>query len=125
MTDFPGRAVAFVRDEDLKTEALVLAENGDGSGRRLEIQRALSVDEEDRRLGLDTYCLVNERGMTYYGGIVDWRLQDDRREVTLAGEAAEALDADGGYIIRLVEPSFTREVEARLGAILGRRVDEA
>ncbi len=35
MTGFEASAVAFVRDDDFEAEALVLAENADGSGQRL------------------------------------------------------------------------------------------
>lgn len=39
------------------------------SGPRIELQRALIVTDDDRRLGTDRYCLVNEGGVTHYGGL--------------------------------------------------------
>lgn len=69
MTEFDAGAVAFSRDEEVGAEYLILAEHEDGSGPRIELQRALIVTDDDRRLGTDRYCLVNEGGVTHYGGL--------------------------------------------------------
>lgn len=109
MTEFVARAAAFSRDEELGTEYLVLAEHEDGSGQRIELQRALTITDDDRRLGMDTYCLVNEAGATYYGGVDGWVLEDGKLELRLDQEAAQVLDVEGGYRIRLAD---TRKMAA-------------
>jgi hypothetical protein len=61
MRRFRANAVAAVELPELETFAVVLAEEPDG-GERLELQKAFSFDEQDRRLGMDTYCLSTETG---------------------------------------------------------------
>ncbi|WP_394840380.1 Imm10 family immunity protein [Pendulispora rubella] len=47
----------------------MLAECTVGSGARLEIQRALTFDDQDKALDMDTYSLCTEDGKTHYGGV--------------------------------------------------------
>lgn len=101
MREFVARAAAAWRDEDIGFEAFVAAENEDGSGNRVELQRALEPDEEDRRLGIETYCLVTEDGAVHYGGVRAWSLHDNRLEIALTREAADVLGVDEGLGIRL------------------------
>lgn len=118
--EFDASAVAFRRDEELNTEYLVLAENEDGSGQRVEIQRALTISDDDRRLGMDTYCIVNERGVTHYGGVEGWSLDGGYLAIRLDQETARILDVDGGYGIRLTSPQvMAAVVRDGLRAILG------
>jgi len=120
MAEFDARAVAFRRDEELDTEYLVLAENQDGSGERLEFQRALIITDDDRHLGMDTYCLVNEGGVTHYGGVEGWSLNGSVLEITLDENAAQELGVEGGYRIHLADPQeMADEVRVGLSAILG------
>lgn len=102
--EFDARAVAFVRDEDLEADVLVIAEQEDGSGHRVELQRALVVTDEDRRLGMDTHCLVAETGATHYGGVESSSLEGDVLELRLSADAARDLGVEGGYRIRLADP---------------------
>jgi hypothetical protein len=85
-----------------QVEVLVLAENvaGDG-GRRLEISRSRKHDEQDRRLGMDTHCLVDERQATAYGAIADWTIQGRTLRILLSPEAAETFGIEGGYELAL------------------------
>jgi len=92
-TSFVASAVAFERADDLNAQCLVLAEHPDGSGRRLEVQRSLRVDEQDRSLGMDTYCLVTEEQDTHYGGVLDWRIEGSTLHVDLTEEADRVMGA--------------------------------
>jgi hypothetical protein len=92
-TSFVASAVAFERADDLNAQYLVLAEHADGSGRRLEVQRSLRVDEQDRSLGMDTYCLVTEEQATHYGGVLDWRIEGSTLHVDLTEEADRVIGA--------------------------------
>jgi hypothetical protein len=103
--EFDARAAAFLRDEDLEAEVLVIAQQEDGAGHRVELQRAFIVTDEDRQLGMDSYCLVAETGATHYGGVESWSVDDNVLELRLSPEAAQDLGVDGGYRIRLIGPS--------------------
>lgn len=101
MQKFIARAVSAMEMTDVDTFAVVLAENMDGSGVRLEIQRALTFDEQDKKLGQDTYCLSTERGATHYGGIASWHISGNVLEVVLDKKAAKALGIADGFVVEL------------------------
>jgi hypothetical protein len=118
MRRFRAKVVAAAELPDLNTFAVVLAEDGDGSGLRLEIQKALSFDEQDRRLGLDTYCLCTEAGATYYGGVTSWTLTEGSLELRLDEKAAEVLGVEGGFVVNFAPerlPAIKEGVERILG----------
>lgn len=121
MTELEVRAAAFDSYEDLEADVLVLAEGEEGEGRRLELQRALAPTEEDRRLGTDRFCVIDETGATHYGGVTAWSFDGRVLRLELTPEAAEVLGADGGYLITLTGPAAeAREAVGRgLTAILG------
>ncbi|MBO0730415.1 MAG: hypothetical protein J2P57_14235 [Acidimicrobiaceae bacterium] len=60
MKTFEVRSTAYLEDDDLNFESLVLAEREDGSGARLEISRSLSYNDQDKALGQDTYSLSDD-----------------------------------------------------------------
>ena len=82
-------------DDSLDVQSLVLAEHPDGSGRWLEIQRPLHVDEQDLAFGLDTYCLVTEEQATHHGGVLDWRIKESTLHLDLARQRAERSERGG------------------------------
>ena len=82
---------------------LILAQHEDGSGHRIELQRASVVTDEDRRLGMDTYCLVGETGATHYGRIESTTFEGAMLEIRLSPEAAQNLGVAGGFRIRLAD----------------------
>lgn len=106
MRRFKAKAVAALELPDLDMFAVVLAEEPDGSGSRLEIQKALSFDEQDRRLGLDTYCLCTEEGATHYGGVTSWILTGDSLEVRLDAKAAKTLGVEDGFVVNFAAESL-------------------
>ena len=113
---FDASAVSFERDDNLRAQWLVLAEHPDGSGRRLEVQRPLQVDEQDRALGLDTYCLVTEEQATHYGGVLDWQIEESALQLALTEEASRAIGASG---FRITLPKSERAtVQAALALLL-------
>jgi len=99
MRRFKASAVTAVELVDMNTFAVILAEKLDGSGMRLEIQKALSFDEQDQRLGQDTYCVSTDEGATCYGGVASWALKPDSLEVWLDARAAEALGVQHGFVV--------------------------
>ena len=106
MKFFRANAVSSVELPESATFTVVLAEELDG-GERLELQRALSFDEQDRRLGMDTYCLCTEAGCVY-GGVASWTVSADALELRLEEQAAKMLGVDGGF--RVSFPPERRQV---------------
>ena len=103
MTEFTAHAVGVVEPREFEADVLVIAERSDGSGRGLEVQGSTTAQttEQDRRLGFDTYCLVNENQATVYGGVERWSCDHARVCISLNPEASEALGAADGYTIRV------------------------
>jgi hypothetical protein len=102
LKEFTAHFVAAMTLEDLDTFVCVLAEREDGQGPRLELQRGLSADDEqDRGLGMDTYCLCTETQACHYGGVLSYELKEKTLLIHLDAEASQALDVDEGFAIRL------------------------
>lgn len=99
---FRATAVSALELTDVGVFAVVLAENADGSGARLEIQRAAAFDEQDEELGQDTYCVSTQHGVTHYGGVSAWRLTSRALELALDPAAAKALGGEPGFLVELV-----------------------
>ena len=118
MKMFKADAVAAQEMEDLNSFTLIVAENEDGSGSRLEIQKALAFDEQDRELGQDTYCVVTDTGATHYGGIESWVLEGGVLEIKLPTEVAGLLGLDGGLRIE-IDPAHHRLVQASMTRLVG------
>lgn len=112
MHTFRATAVSALELTDVGVFAVVLAENADGSGARLEIQRAAAFDEHDEELGHNTYCVSTHHGVTHYGGVSAWRLTSQALELALDPAAAKALGGEPGFVIELV--GVDEETNARL-----------
>jgi len=118
MVNFKAVGVSSNLDPALNTLSVVLAERVDRVGRRLELQTALAFDEQDRRLGQDTYCLSVENGATCYGGVSLWRLTAGSLEVQLDARAEGALGVEGGFLIH-VAPESVAVLREALPRVLG------
>lgn len=105
---FKALGVSALELPDLNAFVVVLAEEPDGRGRRLELQRALEFDEQDRELGLDTYCLCTEQGATCYGGVASWGFFGNELRIVLEPDAATALHVNGGFEIEIHADDETR-----------------
>jgi hypothetical protein len=114
---FNAGAVEFWVDEKLNFKALAMAEE-EHSGERLDIQRALVDDEQDRELGQDTYCLVDEHANVTYGGITRWQLEDGELRLDLNAESSEVLDAGVGYSIMVPDPDHQTVIREALPKLL-------
>jgi len=75
--------------EDLNAEVVVLSD--ETTGDRFELQRSIEFDDQDRAVGMDTYCVCMPWGATHYGGIGSWREHDGVLEISFTEEAAKAL----------------------------------
>ena len=108
---FEAAAVAVQREEAFNVEYVVVAQNADGSGHTLEIQRALEFDEQDAGLGMDTYCLVHDVSATHYGGVTAWHVRDRKLTLELDNTAAEQLGA-ARFVITVPEDAQDTIVHA-------------
>lgn len=107
--------VGYVRDEESNFEAVVFLD--DATGRSLEIQRSLVSDDQDRRLGMDTYA-ITANGVTHYGGVLSWGAEGGRLRLELSPEASEVLGIDS-HVALDMDPRDLATVSAPLTDILG------
>jgi immunity protein 10 of polymorphic toxin system len=81
--------IGYIEDPESNFEAIAFLD--EGSGESFEIQRSLIVSDQDRRLGMDTYCLVRSSGPTFYGGIEEWSVSASVVSFLVTGVASEVL----------------------------------
>ncbi|MEV4539324.1 Imm10 family immunity protein [Asanoa sp. NPDC049518] len=111
--------VAGVDDEYCLVAAV--AEWEDGTGRALMFQAGEEPpDEQDVKLGMDTYCVVTEDQGTAYGCVREVSIEGDRLRVVVSDEALADLGLDQGVIeVQLAVPPESVEVlREYLGHIL-------
>lgn len=99
---FRARAVAASVPADLDEFVVALKEHANGSGHSVAFSRALEFDEEDRRLGLDTYCVSDSTGASAYGGVQSWELKRGALHMILT-EACSREMGVAGYIVEYPE----------------------
>lgn len=97
-TSFAAQSVGILEPNDCDGTLVLVLEEGEAPGHRLEIQRALEFDQQDINLGMDTYCLVTESGATHYGGIQDWVVNVNQVDIELDLVACQQLGTSGFLI---------------------------
>lgn len=108
--------VGYVLDVEDNYEALVVRdEQGDDW---IEFQRALRYDDQDRELGMDTYCLVRGGSAAYYGGLISWRLRYGILQLQLDADASATLEMQTAEQID-VGPIGAALIEQHLPRIVG------
>lgn len=85
-----------------------LAEAEDGSGFGLMFQLASVFDEQDRKLGMDTYCICTSDGATHYGGVVRIRQTPQGIQIDITDSAARRLSAPSRFHVRMAVPPTAR-----------------
>jgi hypothetical protein len=77
-------------------------------------------DEQEVRLGMDTYCLVTENHATAYGCVRELTIDGDRMHVVISQEALADLGLDDASIqVHLaVQPESVEVLREYLGRIL-------
>ena len=117
--EFVAHIVGVEDDEDCSVAGI--AECDDGSGRSLVFQAgAEPPDDQDVRLGMDTYCLVTEHHGTAYGCVRELTVDGDRMRVVLDSDALGDLGlSDAEIEIRLaVQPASIDALPNSLARIL-------
>jgi hypothetical protein len=98
-----------------------IAERDDSHGHALIFQAGHEPsDEQDVRLGMDTYCVVTENHGTAYGCVRELTLDGDRMDIVIGDEALAALGLDDPSIhVQLaVEAQSIEVLQDYLGRIL-------
>jgi len=104
------RAATAIQLDELNTFAVIMAEETDGSGNRIELQRALEFDERDYALGQDTYCTYLDDGACEYGGIRKCVLNHNELLLEFSAETALTLGLDEQVVVQLeVDPKSLDE----------------
>lgn len=101
--------VAFEEVGDPPVSVASAAEGADGSGFRLEFQLASVFDEQDRRTGMDTYCVCTSEGAAHYGGVVAVAFEEAAIKFDLDADAAASLDVPEKFRLRLEVPDDARQ----------------
>ena len=108
-------AVHWVDEPESNFVALLVVD--EESGDTIEVQRAYEFDEQDRELGMDTYCLVRG-GANYYGGLIAYELSDLSLSLSLTEGAAEVLELPESFEIPL-DPASIALLRLRLPGLVG------
>ena len=111
MLELLAGATAFHFGPGGEAEGLVMAEQSDGGGARLEIHRSSQPSDQDRRLGQNDHCLVVESGACHYGGVLRWRLAGGNLRLVLTKEAATELGLEERDVVVRFSPGPPSEVE--------------
>ena len=107
------RAATATQLDELNTFAVIMAEETDGSGRRIELQRAIEFDAQDHSLGMDTYCTYLDDGACEYGGIRKCVLNRHELLLAFSAETAATLGLDEQRVVQLeVDAKSLDEVRA-------------
>ena len=121
MLNLASATAAAIELSELNSFAVILEERADGTGRRIEIQKALSFDDQDRRLNQDTYCVSTETGASFYGGVASWNLEDRVLRIELSEMASKTLGIATQVTITLDEPHELSSIAQALEAVLAER----
>jgi hypothetical protein len=117
--EFVARTVGVDDDEDCLVAGI--AEHDDGTGRSLIFQAGVEPpDDQDIRLGMDTYCVVTENHGTAYGCVRELTIDADRMHVVVSTESLNTLGLDDADIrIQLaVQPETIDALRVHLRRIL-------
>ena len=109
-TRFTAQAVSVDVLADIGVFAVILSENDDGSGRRLEVQQPFEPGP---------YCVCVESGATHYGGVASWSVEGATVKLQLDAEATRVLVTPGFEIS--VPPQSTERIRQGLERVLGKR----
>jgi|GEM_PF-1501996 hypothetical protein len=78
---------------------IALADDPKAPQQGIELQQNSASDPEDRNLGMESYCVVDARGETYYGGIEWCEFDEYSLRLQFSREAAETFVCAGYDIV--------------------------
>lgn len=98
----------------------MVAEQADGSGFGIQFSMAETFDDQDRTLGMDTYCIRTSEGACRYGGVVSAGSGPDYVDIDLDSATAAALHVPERFRLRLlVEPAVIEDFTDEMAKLLG------
>lgn len=71
-----GAAAVEMADVETFCVAMAADEDGEQFGLSFQVPIDGEYDEQDRRLGMNTYSISDHMGRTVYGGILAWSIDD-------------------------------------------------
>ncbi|NUT98134.1 MAG: hypothetical protein HOY78_39595 [Saccharothrix sp.] len=102
--EITARSFGYVEDDEDEVLEAGFSEHEDGSGLVLLLQAtAHEPDEQEIRLGMDTYCLVSA-GRTHYGGLRRVERDGDLVRFSFDADAVEVLELPAELAVRLDGP---------------------
>lgn len=112
--DLTIAAAAAVELEDVETFCVAMATDqyGEQFGLSFEVPISGEYDEQDRRLGMDTYSISDQLGRTIYGGILAIEADAGTSVLTLhlSEEATNTLHIPGTLRFHLPSLKFNEVV---------------
>lgn len=118
METFTVRVVAAEQLDDINTFVVVLAEDKSG-GDRLEIQRSLSFDSQDKEQGMDTYCICLPSGACHYGGVLSCEIDQGILQIDLDADASDDLGTDRFQLKLKLQPEEIEQLREGLNRVFG------
>jgi hypothetical protein len=114
-----GAAAVALADVDTFCVAMATDEHGEQFGLSFQVPIDGEYDDQDRRLGMDTYSISDHLGRTAYGGIVAWSAQDVASALTVEFSPAVASTLEIPLILRFhLPPDKFHEITAGFRRIL-------
>ncbi|WP_213009453.1 Imm10 family immunity protein [Paractinoplanes toevensis] len=108
-------SAAAVELPDVETYCVAMAtdEYGEQFGLTFQVPLSGEYDEQDRRLGMDTYSISNHLGRSIYGGIIAIAADPGASVLTMtfSTEATEELDIPATLRFHLANGKFDQVVE--------------
>ena len=97
------RRTAVEDDPDGDVRIVAMADTEAGNNRYLMVQCPLTEpDAQDAELGMDSYCLLDEKGAVHYGGVRRAVLRGDTLQLTFDEEATAELELPGDTVTLLL-----------------------
>lgn len=116
---FIAVAVAYRQDPAMEAEYLVLAEDRDGRGHTVEVQRSLSHESDgDRTVGADGPCVVIDGGPTAYRCVERWAAAHSIVVIQLTKAGSDELG------VTTIQIELPEEAEAETVSALQRLIDD-
>jgi Immunity protein 10 len=114
-----GAAAVELADVEVFCLAMATDENGERFGLSFQVPISGDYDEQDQRLGMNTYSISDHMGRTLYGGILAWSADATESVLTIEFSPSVADTLDMPMSLRFhVPPKKFREIVSGFRRIL-------
>lgn len=118
---FTARIAEVAEDPATRSLSVGIAEHETGSGMSLIFQcGSPEPDDQDAKLGMDTYCVTTAGQRTTYGGVTEVRLSGGVLRVVIARDSLRPLGLDDPEIEAMLEidPAAVERLRSGLARVL-------